>query len=221
MPTWRNTLPPRGQNAGYSLHRTPAPGSIAGIITCDDILVCDTHFWHGRTLPCERIVNEQGKTIDDTPCQACREKTAWRTHVYVSAFCPKKREHFIFECTAIAAKPLEEYRQATGTLRGCIIDACRPKCGKNSAVSIHTRPANLAAIALPNPPDLTAALAIIWRLPRNAIDTDQKPGRAPKLRTTADRLTAMREQPDNAADPPTIGEVLGNNGQKQTPVTTP
>ena len=216
MPTWRSELPPEGKNTGFDLRRTPASGAILAIVTCENLIVCDTHYWHGRTLPCERVVNDEGRTIDDSGCQACREKAAWRTHVYVSAFDAKKREHFIFECTAMAAKPMAEYRQATGTLRGCIIHATRPKGLKNAKVAIETNTANQAKCPLPNPPDITAALAVIWRLPRTAISEEPQRDKTTQLKTRPDRLKKMREQPDNASDPKTLREILEGNGQHFT-----
>jgi len=225
MPTFRRELPPEGQNTGFDLRRTPADGKILAIITCEELVVCDTHYWHGRTLPCERVVNDKGRTIDDTPCPACREKAAWRTHVYVSAFDHAKREHFLFECTAMAAKPLEEYRLGTGTLRGCVLHASRPRGLKNAKVAIQTNTSNLARNPIPTPPDIAAALAVIWRLPRTAIDgsktaareraePDERLPSARRLRPKPDRLTEMRNQPDNEPEPPTMGEILTGNGEQ-------
>lgn len=226
MPTWRTELPPEGKNRGYDLHRTPTTGSLTAIITSEDLLVCDTHHWNGRTTPCERECNAEGRTIDDSHCPACLEKAAWRSHVYVSAFDAKKREHIIFECTAHAAKVLAEYRDAAGTLRGCIINACRPKGTPNGKVCILTHAADLSKCPLPAAPDVVAALAVIWRLPRKALGLQteavdnmphneaQKP-RAAHVRTRPAVLAAMRNQPDNACDPPTIGAIVAGNGELQ------
>lgn len=224
MPTWRTKLPPEGKNVGYSLRRTPANGSLIAIITSADLLVCDTHYWHARTTPCERTCNAEGKTIEDSHCAACQEKTPWRTHVYVAAFDAKKREHFIFECTSNAAKVLAEYRDAATTLRGCILNASRPKGGANSKVSIMTHAADLSKTFLPDAPDLPLALSVIWRLPRKAIELQREPvadmphgpdsrPRAAHVRTRATVLAAMRDQIDNACDPPTIGEIVTGNGE--------
>lgn len=170
MPIWRNTLPPEGKNQGFDLRRTPPTGSIQGIITSECLIVVDTHYWHGRTMPCERITNERGELMDDSPCQACQQKQPYRTHVYVSAFDSKNHVHYLFECTANAAKPLEEYYQATKTLRGCIFNASRPKGGLNSKVVIATNTANQARNPIPTQPDIPKALAVIWRLPGKALE---------------------------------------------------
>jgi len=230
MPTWRNTLPPEGKHMGFSLHRTPSTGDVRAVITSDDLLVCDTHFWHGRTMPCERLLNDQGHTIDDSPCHPCREKVAYRTHCYVAAYDSKKSEHFIFECTTHAAKAFAEYREATGSLRGCAFRASRPKGTPNGKVLIETAPSNLAKYPLPQPPNVVLALAVIWRLPLTglAIEHDTTSGmndqagyarKNPTVHTKPDRMRPQRTQPDNMPEPPTIGEVLSGNGKpKKEPV---
>ena len=207
MPTFSNDLPPQGKHQGYDLRRTPASRPMQAIVTCENLLVCDTHFWHGRTQPCERLVNAEGKTTDDTPCPACVDKQSWRTHVYLSAFDNRTHEHFIFECTANAAKPLAEYFAATGTLRGCIIYASRPKAGPNSKVVIVTNSANLTKTPLPNPPDLIRALAVIWRLPKTALPPERESADRSRVRPHPDDLRSMRNQPDNAAELPNVGPI--------------
>lgn len=228
MPNWTNKLPETGKHMGFDLRRTPQSGSLHAIITCEDLLVCDTHFFHGRTMPCER----EGDTIDPAMpsgnCPACREAIPFRTHVYVSAFDPRKREHFIFECTAHAAKPIAEHRDATGTTRGCIITASRPKGLKNSKVAIETNIANLAKVQLPEPPNIILALCTIWRVPAPAFAVAQQATSARanderfdlgknRVIAYADRLDAVRRQPDNMPDPILMGEIIpqvvGTNGK--------
>lgn len=219
MPTWSTKLPPEGKHQGFDLKRTPASAVLQAVCTCENILVCDTHYWHGRTTPCERTVNEDGKTIDDSCCPACRDKQAWRTHAYVSAFQVKNADHFIFESTANAAKAFAEYFAAAGTLRGCGFYANRPKCGQNSKVVIVTTAVNLTKVILPNPPDVARALSVIWRLPQTALPVVEQQYEPPTIRPDASRLNMLRNQLDNAADPPTIGQVIGSNGHsKRKPI---
>lgn len=170
MPRFSNHLPTEAKHQGFDLKRTPPAAPISGIVTCDDILVCDTHFFAGRTVPCERIVNEHGRTIDDSPCPACQRKQAWRSHVYVSAFATKTAEHFIFECSTNAAKAFAEYRAANPTLRGCGFTANRPKCTANAKVVIVTTAMDLAKRHIPQAPNVERCLAIIWRIPLVALE---------------------------------------------------
>jgi hypothetical protein len=208
MPVFRNCIPQSTGEHGYDLKRTPANGSLQGIITCEDVLVCDTHFFRGRTTPCERTYNEELKTVDDSACQPCVEKIGFRTHVYVSVFDVKKREHFIFECTAVAAKALSDYKASNGTLRGCILYACRPKGTKNSKVSIETNTANLQKMPLPNPPDIQKALCVIWRIPLNTLEPIAPNKKNGRMKTNNDRLSDMRNQPDNVSNEQIISSIL-------------
>lgn len=230
MPTWRTTLPATVKHLGYGIRRTPTNASLYGIITTEDVLVCDTHYWRGRTVPCERLINDSGQTEDDKQCEACTQKVPYRTHVYVAAIDPKTREHYIFECSAHAAKALIDYRDQTGTLRGCLFDANRPKGTPNGKVVISTNTANLTRNPIPAAPDLVAALCTIWRLPRPAMEPIQSTTRCDldtgpqarghnRIRTNAKQLAEMRNQRDNEQDPPTMGDILQGNGHRPKPAT--
>jgi len=212
MPTWSTALPTHGKHMGFGLRRTPQSASLQAIITSPELCVCDTHFCGGRTIPCERQHQEIDGSLSAGNCFACNEAIPFRTHVYVSALDTKTREHFIFECTAHAAKALEEYRVANGTLRGCVMHSSRPKGGVNSKVVIQTNSANQLKNPLPDPPSVILALTTIWRLPLTGLAIEDKRHENPTVRTKKGPLNRMREQPDNQPDPPTIGEILGGNG---------
>jgi len=220
MPTWSDQLPSEKKHMGYDLIRTPTSASLQAIITCEKLLVCDTHFWGGRTMPCERSQTLPDGTHTAGNCPACNEAMPFRTHAYVSAYDCKTREHFIFECTAHAAKPLEEYYRGNKTLRGCVFHATRPKGLKNARVVIETNTANLAKFNLPTPPSIILALTAIWRLPLTGLAIEDQRHHSPEVRTRKAPLNRMRNQPDNQPDPPTIGDVLtGNDGKKPAHAT--
>jgi hypothetical protein len=208
MPNWSNALPPPRRHAGYELRRTPLDKPLTAVITSPQMIVCDTHFWGGRTLPCERSINDQHDTIDDVLCPACLAKQPWRTHAYVAAFDHHAHSHFLFECTDAAAAPLVTYRLANGTLRGCLFTACRPKRGKNAKVEIITRAADLSKCPLPEPPDLILALSVIWRLPLPALATQPASRGRNRLTTRPEPLRAMRTQPADAGDPSRVAILL-------------
>lgn len=214
MPEFRKSLPTSRPNQGFDLKRTPERGALQGIITCENYIVCDTHFYRGRTQPCERVSNDGEKTIDDSNCAACRDKIGYRTHVYASVFDVKTREHFIFECTDHAAKPLDDYQKSNGTLRGCILYASRPKGTKNSKVFVETNTANLQKIVLPNPPDLQRALCVIWRIPLDTFEPVVDHKKNGRLKTNNSRMKDLRDQPDNACEPASIADILPNAMRK-------
>jgi hypothetical protein len=224
MPTWRKELPPEGKHMGFRLKRTPIGAAIGGIITSENFLVCDTHYWHGRTTPCERNANEQSETIDDSTCAPCQQKIGWRTHVYFAAFNPQRSEHFIYECTTHAAKPIAVYLAAVGTIRGCIFHATRSTPTQNGRVIIETHTADLQKIHIPPAPNLILALSVIWRLPLTGLaieyqnsTPDIHPGKyatfRDTVRTRPGPLREMREQPDNQPEPPTVAEIIAGNGE--------
>ena len=218
MPTWSTDLPAIQKHMGFDILRTPTGAPLQAIITCTELLVCDTHYWGGRTIPCERHQLAADGSTTAGNCPACNESVAYRTHVYVSALDMKTRDHFIFECTAHGAKPLAEYRAAAGTLRGCMIVATRPKAFKNGKVVIETSTANLGRFVLPDPPNLILALCTIWRLPGSGVAAVKQKHRAPEVHTRREPLNRMREQPDNQPDPLTVGEVLSGNGNGLPPL---
>jgi hypothetical protein len=172
---------------GFDIRRTPTDRDFVAIVTTADILVTATHFFGGRTIPCE-----------SPDCQACNQAVPFRVHVYVSAFVEKSHEHVIFECTANAAKAFQEYKEAQGTLRGCLFRASRPKCTKNGKVVIITRPANLVQLQLPEAPNLVLALSVIWRLPTAALREEGLLRGSPGLTVSSAVSSAVHEQPDNA-----------------------
>ena len=204
VPTWTNELPTERKHMGFDLLRTPQEKSLAAIVTSEAMTVTNTHFWGGRTVPCEM-----------PDCEACNASVPFRSHVYVSAFDVKSHAHFIFECTAHAAKAFEDYQKAAGTLRGCYFVASRPKGTPNGRVTIATKPADLTRQPIPAAPNLILALSVIWRLPTPALREMYNVAGNSRIRTDSAASAAMRTQPDNQPDPPTIGELIaGKNGDK-------
>jgi len=213
MPAWKTELPVQKKHMGFDLVRTPQSVPLQAIVTCEKLLVCDTHYYGGRTVPCEReAFDDDGKLIANT-CHACNEAVPFRTHVYVSAFDVKTRDHFIFECTSHAAKPLEEYFKANGTLRGCIIHASRPRGLKNSKVVLQTNTVNQARCPLPEAPNLILALSTIWRLPGFGMTVRKQRFEQDQIKPKKSSLRRMREQPDNAGGAKGPCQILEGNGR--------
>jgi hypothetical protein len=153
MPRFSNAPPADQKEFALPIMRTPAHGKFQAIVTSEDLLGCNTHWWGGRTVPCEA-----------PDCEACREGSPYRWHAYCSAFIPKTAIHVLFECTAQASETLVQYRVAHGTLRGCLIDAYRWRSAPNGRVIIRATPAAQPPDTLPKPPDLLKVLTVIWQL---------------------------------------------------------
>ncbi len=154
MPTWTHDVPDDPRGHALPLLRCPAGADMHAIITSENLIGTDTHFWGGHTVP-----------HNQTDCDPCEQGSTFRWHAYQSAYNPKDQLHFIFECTAQAAKIFAKYRKEHTTLRGCEFKAYRWKRRRNGRVIIRTQPATCPLAILPEPPDLAKVMAIIWRLP--------------------------------------------------------
>jgi len=203
MPNWSTEPPPSQKHMAFTLIRTPADRPLTAIATCEELIGCETHFWGGRTVPCEK-----------PNCRACNESVPFRWHAYLTAYDPKTRDHFIFECTAHAAMAFTDYRSAHGTLRGCYFQAVRPKRGKNSKVEIATKPADIQKINLPEPPDLIKAMSVIWQLPAGGLPTSPGLDGHKQIRADARTLKQVTEQTPDVDEPPSIGSILSDPNPK-------
>jgi len=158
MPNWSNEIPDDPRGHGLPLVRTPAARSLTAIVTSNDLIGCDTHFWGGHTVPC-----------DKPTCEACNDGCRYDWHAYLTAYNPKDQLHFIFECTAQAAKSFTRYRDEHKLLRGCLFESYRWKHTRNGRVIIKCLPSGFVSAALPIAPDLANVMSIIWRLPRKNV----------------------------------------------------
>ncbi len=180
MPNFSNRPPkPDGERA-LPLRRTPAAGRLVGVITSQDLVGCNTHFFGGHTVPCE------------TPeCEACQKGVPWRWHGYVSALQATTRLHFIFEFTAQAGDTFKEYFELHQTLRGCLFNAERMHHRPNGRVILQVKPGDLAQLNLPQQPDLEACMRIIWHCPKKRTAENTRKNGRPQLHVTnEDRLLA-------------------------------
>jgi len=163
MPRWSSTPPEDSSHGSLPMLRTPATTPLRAVITSPALLGCDTHFYGGHTVPCER-----------PNCKACLEGIPYRWHAYMAAYSIHSNLHFIFECTAQAATPLIEYQRDHGTLRGCRIEAYRWHKRPNGRVVINATTDATPLNVLPPAPDLLKVMAIIWSLPPQNVHADEE-----------------------------------------------
>ena len=169
MPNYTHNIPDSPSGPALPIRRTPAYTPMQAIVTSPDLIGTYTHYYKGRTVPCE-----------SPDCEPCQEGIPFRWHAYLAAHDRKTALHFIFEVTAAGAEPFIDYRDSHGTLRGCLFQARRHMQRQNGRVLIQTKPADLTEIRLPKPPDLTKCLAILWNLPNGEV---KKNGVNPQKRT--------------------------------------
>jgi hypothetical protein len=232
MPTWSSTPPPTDPSSAFTLLRTPSDRPLVAIVTSDDLIGCQTHYWGGRTVPCESVKDPLANTDDASNCPACQDFQPKRWHGYLSAYNHATRNHFLFEFTARGAVAFEQYRLAHGTLRGCCFEASRPKPGRNTRVEIVTKPIDLNKYAIPKAPNLIRAMSVIWQLPATAVHTrpdDPKAHDAELAPATMARMRGKLDTPDSGVitqdiphilDPETAAERAGNGRQRRRPTQT-
>jgi hypothetical protein len=176
---------PRGK--AFPLKRTPPGGKLIAAITSENLLGCDTHFYGGHTVPCER-----------PECEPCGKGMPFRWHGYVAAIDAANMLHFIFEFTAQAADAFDVYRIAHGTLRGCRFLATRLNNKANGRVILTCSPVDQQKITLPEPPDIASCMSIIWNLPTDQVNTKRKLNGRPAMTNTQQILS--RFQGDKSPD---------------------
>jgi hypothetical protein len=154
MPHWSNRPPPDPRGHALPITRTPVGRKLTGISTAENLIGCDTHWYHGRTTPCER-----------PDCEACLNAIPFRWHSYVSLWDPRRALHFLLELTAQASDPLVTYHKAHDTLRGALLTCWRIAPRPNARVVVQVTEWAGNPEHLPPSPDLPAALAILWNLP--------------------------------------------------------
>lgn len=187
MPTFSHDVPTDPRGPAFPIVRTPPGRPLTAIITSPDLVGCYTHYFKGRTSPCDSpkchlcaigdqtftqpngtVYHQvQGKNVecDGEACEACMAGVPYRWHAYQSALITHNHLHCLFECTAQAAEKFTEYREAHGTLRGCLFESWRYNSKPNGRILIRTKPADLTGTALPKPPDLIKCLSILWGFP--------------------------------------------------------
>lgn len=153
MPQFSNRAPKDPRGYSLPLLRCPAGRPLNAIVTSDDLIGCPTHYWGGRTMPCEQ-----------DECKACLEGVPWRWHSWLGAWSLKNHKSFLFESTARVTDIFTEYRDKYRTLRGCKFRANRRTNAVNSRVYVECQPADLDGISLPPAPDLIKCMSIIWNI---------------------------------------------------------
>lgn len=195
MPTWTHDPPDDPRGYGLPIIRTPAARDLRAIVTSADIVGCDTHFWGGHTVPCER-----------PDCEACNHGIRYDWHGYLTAFNPADELHFIFEMTTQAAKHFTAFKKEHGTLRCAQFRAYRWGKKPNGRVCIKIELSACPSHSLPDPPNIENVMAIIWRLPGPNVTLSG-------VQRNVTRIWAHSEGDGQSSDPKDYAELSpGPNG---------
>jgi len=165
MPDWTNNAPDDADRYTATLIRVKPGRPIRGICASPHLLGCWTHWFGGRTIPCEA-----------PDCVPCANQVSRRWHAYLHLYSTSTHHSAILEITALAARDLEPYIEVHHTLRGAEIDVQRSNQRPNSTLIITARPADLQRYTLPEPIDIIAAMSRMWEVNVTRAKRLQTPG---------------------------------------------
>lgn len=150
----RFTRSPDGPAETFALRiiRTPHTREITLLSTCTIHVGAYTHWFNGRTTPCEA----------PDPCPACQEGRSARWHGYISALLLPHAEHVLWEFTAPLLEQIDAYIKQHGDLRRAKLLARRIKPYPTSRQTIWLRPGDAGDPPLPPQPDIAKILLHIW-----------------------------------------------------------
>jgi hypothetical protein len=196
MPNFTNTPPEHDRPKNLKLIRTPIKCPMKGIITCDDVVGCNTHFFGGRTTPCEA-----------PDCPACNDGFPIRWHGYLTVWFPTDCIQVLYEFTDTAAPAILAYRTQHGTLRNAKITATRHKPIPNGRVNIKLERIDVSQWSIPSPPNVTEILLRMWEMPLKSFAARRKLEGMPQLSAVPEVCDRMR------------GRMPKNGHPKQTELT--
>jgi len=180
MPTFSSAPPETDRPKNLKLIRTPIKGQLQAMVLSDEICGCSTHFWGGRTVPCEA-----------PNCPACDDGSPTRWHGYLVIWLPNDNIKLIWEFTEGVADTLLSYRKANGTLRGCKITASRARAVPNGRVLLKTSTCDLSKFSVPPCPEVEKILLNMWDLPGKAFEKKRKIEGHPHLDPVPEVLDKM------------------------------
>lgn len=151
MLNWKSQPPPKAEGYGMRLLRTPAKGGIRGMITCENLQGTPTHYFGGRTVPCQQ-----------KQCKACENGVGWLWHGYLSMILPSTHEHVLLELTAQACEQVNDFHKQHTVLRGAFVTATRAGKLANGRVILQLSPGDQTGIQLPDAPDIQKHMMHIW-----------------------------------------------------------
>jgi hypothetical protein len=185
---------------GLPIRRTPAGRPLVGIITCDRLIGCNTHYFGGRTTPCTK-----------PDCKACNAAIPWRWHGYITFLAQDDRQHCLFECTAQAAEELVIAQTTHGTLRWVKFEARRMSSKPNGRVLLRISPERNVAIPIPSEPNIPAVLAHLWGLPADAVEKGPR-----RQHTNGDDTRHLGTTDTAHTNPESVAQILGLDRSQET-----
>ena len=151
--------PPRDTRPkNLDMIRTPPNKKIGGFILSAAMHGLPIHF-HGRSIPCTQ-----------TPeCPVCARGNTPRWTGYLAIWQPAWLKPKMLELPTGASEQVADYAANQGRLCHKAITVWRPKKTANGPVEVYISQKDTEGLAMPEEPDVQAALCILWGLKQDDI----------------------------------------------------
>lgn len=206
---------PRRRNK-LQLIRTPRGGKLQGIFLSTEAVGVWTHYYGGRTQPCQQ-----------EECEICAHQVTRRHHVYAAIWSPETQKSVLLEMTENAGEELLNRAEQKQSIRGLKFKTHRVNMKPNAPVTLVVMEDASALYQLPPEPDVVEALLIIWHLandPRYKVKTDPLTRVKPHFRKQKGTNGTGDKKPDQAnglEHPGRLGSANGLHQQGQGPGDLP
>jgi len=148
---WQRRPNAEDQNTKFRIQRAPSKGAILARVLSHDFNGARTHYWGGRTRPCDPVL-----------CEPCDDNQKSRWHGWIFAQDLKTLEVFICEFPPAVGNDLDRKYGELRTLRGVHFKLFRVGGKANSRVVIQFGSQDQDREALPRVPALEPILCAIW-----------------------------------------------------------
>lgn len=135
----------------WDIVRVKAGKAIMGVMLGHDVVGAYTHWWGGRTVPC-----------NGPDCSPCSKNVELRWHGYLPLYSLKTRDTSIVEFTEACVEVIDRWFSEHRTLRGCVIEIHRPGAKANGELRAKVYDGPLAKAVLPESPQVEEILMRMW-----------------------------------------------------------
>lgn len=160
-PQWAASPPTVPESFALPLRRVPPKGVRGLVILSDHLIGCYTHYFAGRTQPCQT-----------GNCDACNANNQRRWHGYLLVWNPTNGYRLVLELSHHASAQLAETTKTLTTLRTLAIAARRVPEKPNGKIILEIERTSHKPDELPPPIDTAKYLLHLWGVKRSPLKTD-------------------------------------------------
>lgn len=148
---WTNRPPVGDTKPTTRLVRAIPKRPIRAFVLSGDVSGTKTHYWHGRTRPCNA-----------PDCDACTANNIARWHGYIAIYNTDAHEVQVLEITSSSIQYIERYLVGRQSLRGAHITASRPSGRITGKLHLLLEQTTDLRPDLPPAPNVRQILERIW-----------------------------------------------------------